>query len=90
MPILLRLLFLESHIFRYRKEVYEKEQGEIQIFSAKNPLREMEETARRMAQLVRVRGYRYGEMAVITGNLEEYKNVARQAFEKAGIPIFSG
>lgn len=82
------LAFLESHIFRYRKEVYEKEQGEIQIFSAKNPLREMEETARRMAQLVRVRGYRYGEMAVITGNLEEYKNVARQAFEKAGIPYF--
>ena len=82
------LSFLESHIFRYRKGVYEKEQEEIQIFSAKNPLRELEETARRMARLVRMKGYRYGEMAVITGNLEEYKNVARQVFEKLGIPYF--
>ena len=80
--------FLERHIFRYQKAVYDKEQEEIQIFSARNPLEEMEETARRMARLVRRRGYRYGEMAVITGNLEEYKNLAKQVFEKAGIPYF--
>ena len=34
------------------------------------------------------RGYRFGEIAVITGNLEEYGNLARQAFDNSGIPCF--
>ena len=80
--------FLEKNLFRYKREVYEKEQEEIQIFAAGNPLKEMEEAARRMAYLVRVKGLHYGEMAVITGNLEEYKSLAAQVFEEAGIPFF--
>lgn len=80
--------FMEQHLFRYRKASYEKEQDEIHIFSAKSPLKEMEETARRIARLVRERGYRYGEIAVITGNLEEYASLAGQVFKEAGIPCF--
>ncbi|MDO4306084.1 MAG: helicase-exonuclease AddAB subunit AddB [Eubacteriales bacterium] len=80
--------FMEQHLFRYRKASYEKEQDEICLFSAKNPLKEMEETARRIVRLVRERGYRYGEVAVITGNLEEYASLAGQVFEEAGIPYF--
>ena len=80
--------FLEKSIFRYRKGTYEKEQQEIQIFAAASPLEEMREAARRMAQLVRTCGYRYGEIAVITGNLEEYARLASQVFEEADIPYF--
>ena len=80
--------FLEKNIFRYRKGTYEKEQQEIQIFAAASPLEEMREAARRMAQLVRTCGYRYGEIAVITGNLEEYARLASQVFEEADIPYF--
>lgn len=80
--------FLEQHIFRYHKAAYEKEQEEIQVFCASSPLAEMEETARRMARLVRTRGMKYGEMAVITGDLERYGNLARQVFGEAGIPYF--
>ena len=75
------LQFLEKHIFRYRKAVYQEKQNEIQIFAAASPLEEMREAARRMAQLVRTCGYRYGEIAVITGNLEEYARLASQVFE---------
>ncbi|MDC7289497.1 helicase-exonuclease AddAB subunit AddB [Blautia schinkii] len=82
------LAFLEQHLFRYRKASYEEPQEEIEIFSAGSPLKEMEEAARRMARLVRTKGYRYGEMAVITGNLEEYANLAKQVFEEADIPYF--
>lgn len=82
------LRFLEQNLFRYKRKTYSDFQEEIQIFSAKNPLREMEEVSRRIRRLVRVQGYRYGEIAVITGNMEEYKNVARQAFEKSEIPYF--
>ena len=80
--------FMEQHLFRYRKAVFDKEQEEIHIFSASTPLKEMEEAARRIARLVREKGYRYGEIAVITGNLQEYKSLAAQVFEEAGIPYF--
>lgn len=45
--------FLEQHLFRYHRAVYEREQQEIQIFSARDPEKEMEETARRILRLVR-------------------------------------
>lgn len=48
----------------------------------------MREAARRMSELVRTCGYRYGEIAVITGNLEEYARLAAQVFEEADIPYF--
>lgn len=38
--------------------------------------------------MVRTKGYRYGEMAVITGNLEEYGRLAVQVFEEAKVPVF--
>ena len=82
------LHFLEKNIFRYRKNVYKNSQDEICMFAAVNPLSEMEETARRIARLVRKIGCRYGEIAVITGNLEEYGKLARQVFEESGIPYF--
>ncbi len=82
------LHFLEKNIFRYRKNVYKNRQDEICMFSAVSPLAEMEETARRIAGLVREKGWRYGEIAVITGNLEEYGSLARQVFKEAEIPYF--
>ena len=82
------LAFLEQHLFRYHKTVYDREQQEIRIFSARDPEKEMEETARQILRLVREKDYRYGQIAVITGNLEEYGNVAAQVFEDAGIPYF--
>lgn len=82
------LAFLESHLFRYNREVYEKKQDEIRIFCAGSPLKEMEETARRIRNLVRTEGMRYGEIAVITGNLEEYGSLASQVFGEAEIPYF--
>lgn len=82
------LLFLEQNLFRYRKAVYDPKQEQIQIFCAVNPKQELEEVARRMVSYVRDKGYRYGEMAVITGDLGTYGVLARQVFAEAGIPCF--
>ena len=82
------LQFLEKNLFRYRKAVYPGNSQETEMFAAASPLAEMRETARRMAEMVRTKGYRYGEMAVITGNLEEYGRLAVQVFEEAKIPYF--
>ena len=80
--------FLEQHLFRYKRASYGKEQDEIRIFAAESPIKEMEETARRIRRMVREEGLKYGEIAVITGNLEAYKSISAQVFEEAQIPFF--
>lgn len=80
--------FLEKNLFRYRREQYMDEQDEVQIFNASEPEEEMGEVAGRIIRLVRERGYRFGEIAVITGNLEQYGGIARHVFEKSNIPYF--
>ena len=82
------LRFLEENLFRYRNRIYEEEQENIRVFTAVNPEAEIEETAQRIGRMVRQEGIRYGEIGVITGNLEEYASVVKQVFAGAGIPCF--
>ena len=48
----------------------------------------MEEAVQRAARLVRTEGLHYGDIAIITGNLEEYGTLAKQVLTEAGIPYF--
>ena len=82
------LAFLEKNLFRYNGRSFDGPPGSIRVFSAESPGAEMEETARQICRMVRTEGLRYGDIAVISGNLEEYSPAARQAFERAGIPFF--
>ena len=54
--------FLEQHLFRYRKAAYGKSQDEIRIFAAESPIKELEETARRIRRMVREEDLKYGEI----------------------------
>ena len=47
----------------------------------------MERNGKANQPLVREHGYRYGQIAVITGNLEEYGSIARHVFDAAEIPF---
>lgn len=40
--------------------------------------------------MVREEDLKYGEIAVITGNLESYKSIASQVFEEAPDSLFPG
>ncbi len=83
------LKYLEENLFRYRGcPPYQKKPEEIDLFCAGSPVQEMEEVVRRIARLVRKENLKYGQIAVITGNMEEYSSVARNIFLKAGIPVF--
>lgn len=82
------LAFLEKNLFRFQKERYENSQEEIHIYKAKNPLAEVQMAASRIRRLVRKEGYRYGEIALITGNLTSYGNYVRQVFSSSEIPYF--
>lgn len=82
------LSFLEQNLFRYKQRSFEGEQKEIHIYAAANPREEMEETARRILELVREEGFLYREISIVAGNLQEYASVTRQVFERVGIPCF--
>lgn len=80
--------FLESHLFRYSKECYEKEQEEVQVWCARNPQEEMDFVAQRIRYLVRTKGYRYRDIAVLTSDMEAYANHVERTFAKYDFPIF--
>lgn len=80
--------FLERNLFRYRRGTYDKKQHAVHIRESLNPAQEMEETAGIIRGLVRKKGYRYRDFAVITGDMEVYAPAAARAFEKYHIPCF--
>ncbi len=79
---------LEKVLFRYGVGKFRRDTDQIVLFAASNPLKEMTEVARQIARLIRKEGYRYGDIAVITGDLEVYGNYAQQVFDEAGVPYF--
>lgn len=80
--------FLEREIFRFRRKVYRSPVEEIRLFTAQDPKEEMEEVGRRIRRLVREKGFRYGDIVVITGDLACYGSYARQVMEQMEIPYF--
>jgi ATP-dependent helicase/nuclease subunit B len=82
------LASLEHNIFRYPYEAYRKEQKDITIHATKDAQAEVSFVAREIKRLVREEGYRYQEIAVVSGNIEEYGRIARRSFGLSGIPCF--
>ena len=80
--------FMEQNLFRTTYQRKFGEIKEIQLFSLKNPKEEMIWTARKINELVRKNGYRYREIAVVTGDVEGYANYVRGIFGKYQIPYF--
>lgn len=79
---------LERSIFRYPVKTYDKEQEEIRIFTAKNPLMEVRAIAGEILKLVRDEGYKYKEIAVVSGDIGAYSSYAGKIFEQYHIPAF--
>lgn len=80
--------FLESNLFRYTKEKYEREQENIQVYSTRNAKEEVDFIAQRIRYLIRKKGYRYRDIAVIAGDLETYANHMEKIFGSYQIPVF--
>ena len=82
------LEFLESHLFRYSKDTYDKEQQDIQMWCAKNPREEVDFVARKIHELIRKEEYRYRDIAVVAGDMNTYANHIERSFETYQIPVF--
>lgn len=51
-------------------------------------MEEVEEAAKEIVTLVRESGYRYHDIAIIVGDLAEYKSLFESSFKEYGIPYF--
>lgn len=83
------LCHLESNIFRNKKsEPMIEKCDSLEIHVCSNPVKEVEYVASKIASLVVEKGYRYNDLAVITGDMEGYYRYVEEVFEKYNIPAF--
>ena len=81
--------WLERNLFRYRRNRYEGENtGSLELYQGNNPSGEIAHVVHRIQELIREKGLRYRDLAVVTGDLAGYgKEIAHQ-FEQNQIPFF--
>lgn len=82
------LQHLERNLFRYPYEKYEGVPQEIHITEYDTPRKEVAGIAGSIRRLVMEKGYRYRDIAVICGNLEETLHYVEQIFPLYDIPFF--
>ena len=82
------LAALEHNLFRYPYQAYEEEQQDITIHVTRDMNSEVAFLVREIKRLIREKGYRYQEIAVVTGNIEEYGRISKRSFTLAQIPCF--
>ena len=82
------LFHLEQNLFRSRRQSYGGIPDEISMHISKNPAAEVHFAARTISYLVREKGLRYRDIAVITGDLSSYNNYVKHIFPQYEIPAF--
>lgn len=82
------LAFLEKHLFRPYRESYDKEVHHLHLSICRNPSMEAEYVLHKIEALVRRKGYRYRDFAVLAGNVEEYGSAFRRQAQILHMPLF--
>lgn len=82
------LFHLEQNLFRKRRRIYKEVPEEISMHVSMNPSSEVHFAARTICRLVREEGYRYHDIAVITGKLNVYDHYVKKIFSMYEVPAF--
>lgn len=82
------LAFLERNLFRYPYDCFTEGQDEISIHAARDMEGEVSFLVREIKRLVREESYRYRDIAVVTGSIEQYGWIAKRQLNHAKIPCF--
>lgn len=82
------LYFMEQNLFRVSSQRQFGQTEEIQLFSLKHPKEELVWAARKINELVQTKGYRYRDIAVVSGDMETYGNYVEQICHRYEIPYF--
>ncbi|MBQ3600544.1 MAG: helicase-exonuclease AddAB subunit AddB [Lachnospiraceae bacterium] len=91
------LACLEDNLFRFQRMDYDKYKEEhkienpesnIYLFEAGNPQGEVDAIMGEIFRLVREEGYRYRDIAILTGDIEAYSPMVEKACKKLDFPSF--
>ncbi len=82
------LAHLEHMLFRYPYKKYTEVPEQILLSVNDNPEKEIWAVLNEIRSLTREGGFRYRDIAVITGDIGGYAQVISSCFQKAGIPFF--
>lgn len=82
------LKFLESQIFRIKKEKMLKDIEDVLVFNARTKYDEADFVCRKIKKLIYEKDYKYSDFAVVTRNDEVYRGILDVTFEKYNIPYF--
>lgn len=82
------LQHLEQNLFRRKKYSFQQKTQELSLHVSPNPASEVHFAARTISRLVRENGYRYQDIAIITGDLSSYNNYVKKIFPMYDIPAF--
>lgn len=79
---------IEEEFFRYPYRRYDEKVENLKVFAGTTLYSEIEDVAIEIKRLVREKGYRYKDIAVVSGNLEGYREIIKRAFQEYDIPYF--
>lgn len=82
------LSHLEKHFFTYPFKPYKEEPNNIRLYKANNSYEEIETVAKDILEMVRDKGYRFKDIAVVCRNIGEYEKIATVIFNDYNIPFF--
>ncbi|ABR50257.1 ATP-dependent nuclease subunit AddB [Alkaliphilus metalliredigens QYMF] len=79
---------IEREFNTYPYKQYADEIANLEIFAGSNLYSEMENVAAQIIHLVRNRGYRWNDIALVSGGLDQYSMILKRVFEEYHIPYF--
>lgn len=79
---------LQQYLFAYPYKTYKGNTENIHIFKALNKYTEIENTARDIVRICRDKGFRFKDIAVVSGDLDGYESLVRAVFNEYNIPYF--
>ena len=82
------LSHLERHFFTYPFKHYKEEPNNVRLYKANNSYEEVETVAKDILEMVRDKGYRFKDIAVVCRNIAEYEKIATVIFNDYNIPFF--
>lgn len=82
------IAFLEKNLFQNSRESYGKEPQQVHMIVCKNPDGEADYVMHKIEQLVRQKGYRYRDFAVLCGDVAEYASAFKRKASLLHIPVF--
>ena len=80
--------FLEKNLFRYNYKRYEDDVKNIKLFAASTPKEELQYAISQIIVLTRKQGYRYKDIAIVSGDMAAYGTMAGNILAQNDIPFF--